>query len=57
MSAPLFTVIVPLAPGESEWAGLVADLQPIPDNWEMALAARRIRGNFRGIFCRGGALW
>ena len=39
MPAPIFTVIVPLAPGESEWAGLLADLQPIPDDWEVVLAA------------------
>ena len=39
MPAPILTVIVPLAPGESEWAGLLADLQPIPGDWKVVLVA------------------
>lgn len=36
---PTFTVIIPLAPGESEWAGLLAELLPLPDDWEVILTA------------------
>lgn len=39
MSESAFTVIVPLAPGESEWPGLLAEMPPLPDGWEMTLAA------------------
>ena len=40
MSAPCsFAVIVPLAPGESEWAGLLADFPPTPEDWRIALAS------------------
>ena len=37
--APLISVVIPLAPGESAWAGLLSDLAPIPENWEVVLAA------------------
>ena len=38
-SAAAFAVIVPLAPGESEWAGLLADFPPTPEGWRIALAS------------------
>ena len=39
MSGPVFSVIIPLAPGESEWGGLLARLPPPSDEWEIFLAA------------------
>ena len=39
MSAPVFSVVIPLSPGESEWGELLARLPTPSDEWEIVLAA------------------